>query len=489
MLVRPEGEGAAANYVSPRPLFEKQKEALVKSQGLPNFAYFMEMGTGKTKVIIEEWMRLLSKNEIDAMLVVAPNGVYKNWLGELAKDLDPSVNPTIGVWVSGSTKKQRAELTRLLDDHCRPKILLVNIEALSTVEDAIQLCEHFLNAGRVMFVVDESTTIKSYSAKRTKTVVRLGQLALVRRIATGTPAPRSPLDMYTQFEFLDWNLLGFKSFYAFRARYAVMKDMDFGGRKVKIVVAYRNVDELQKKIHPHSFRVLKEDCLDLPPKVYMPLREVALTIEQQRMYDQLKKFATTELNGKFVTANAVITQIIRLHQILCGYTIDEDGKLVIVPSQRPQALCEVLEEAGGKSLIWANFRFSLSEISKRLKKEFGRESTVEFWGDTSGNDRMSAIDRFQNDDKCRFFVGNPQTGGRGITLTAAKHVVYYSNSYDLELRMQSEDRAHRAGLVHSVDYTDLCVPGTIDEKIIFALRNKIDMAASITGDNWKEWVI
>lgn len=470
--------------------FAKQKEARDKSRGRTNFAYFMEMGTGKTKVVVDEFCELIKDNLVNDLLVVAPKGVYRNWETEIPLDVPPEIMKTMMIarWRSGASKKQLLQLEQLFQ-HEGPRVFLVNVEALSVVNEAVEFCTRFLKARKALMVVDESTTIKSHNAERTGQVINLGGYATVRRILTGTPTPKGPLDLFTQFQFLDLRLLGFGSYYAFRARYAIMETIEHGGRKIKIVVGHRNVDELQEKIQPHSFRVLKEDCLDLPPKVYMPLLEVEMTKEQRRMYDEIKAYATTELDGSHVTATAVITQILRLHQMMCGHVVDEQGKTIVVPSKRLKTLIERLDQAEGKSIIWANYRHSLAEIADTLRKEYGPESVVEYWGDTKDETREYNKHRFQNDRACRFFVSNPQTGGRGITLTAARHVFYYSNSFDLELRQQSEDRAHRAGLEHSVDYTDLCVRGTVDEKIIHALRNKIDVASTITGDTYREWLI
>lgn len=460
-----------------------QREALETAAGRDAFAYLMEMGTGKTKVILDEFGTLLAQKKVDDMLVIAPKGVYANWEREILLDLDAK-SIKVARWISG--KKFPEEFIK----HKKgPRIFLMNIEALQKQDKAYELCAAFLSQRRAYMIVDESTRIKSPDAKRTKNIIRLGGLAKVRRIATGSPATNSPLDLYSQFAFLRDGILGFNSYFAFRARYAVLKDMDHGGRKFKVVVGHKNVDELADRIKPHSFRRTKEECLDLPPKVYMPLREVPLTDEQKRLYNEIKEFATTELDGSHVTATAVITQILRLHQILCGHVTDEQKNVRPVSSNRLSVLGEYLEEASGKSIIWANYQYSLAELAHFLREEYGPSASVEYWGQTSDDARVEAVERFQTDKACRFFIGNPQVGGMGLTLTAANHVVYYSNNYNLEHRIQSEDRAHRAGLVHSVDYTDLCAIGTVDEIIIKALREKINIAATINGDNYREWLI
>jgi SNF2 family DNA or RNA helicase len=396
---------------------------------------------------------------------------------------------TVAAWISSrASARRQAESILRVDDPRRPRVLLMNVEALSTVSRARDLCHEFLGQRPTMMVVDESTRIKSPTAKRTRYALRLGQQARWRRILSGLPTPRSPLDIYSQFEFLDPRILGHRSFYGFRARYAIMRTMQFGGRSVQVVVGYRNTEELQERIAPHSFRRLKEECLDLPPKIF-EIRDVPLTEEQRRMYGEMREFATTSLGESHVTATAVITQIQRLHQITCGHVRDELGVVHDVPTNRVQALVDLLEEHSGKAVIWTGYQHSLRAIASRLRAEYGDEAVVEFWGETSAEERQTANRRFQHDPTCRFMVSNQQTGGTGNNWQAASLVVYYSNTYSLEDRLQSEDRAHRSGLRHAVTYVDLRSPGTVDEKIVKALREKIDLAATITGDNYREWLI
>jgi SNF2 family DNA or RNA helicase len=263
----------------------------------------------------------------------------------------------------------------------------------------------------------------------------------------------------------------------------------FNGRQIPIIVNFKNIEDLQRRIAPHSYRVLKEDCLDLPPKLYA-FRDVDLTATQFGLYEQMKAFATAHLgNNEYVSATIAIAQIARLHQIACGWTRDEVGKLHVIPSNRTKVLLEVLEEAGPKAIIWASYRENLSEIVATLRGRFGDASTVAFWGDTTMTDRQVAIRRFQEDPTCHWFVGNQASGGLGITLTAAKTVVYFSNTFSLVQRVQSEDRAHRAGLRHPVTYIDLRARGTVDERIVQALRAGIDIESHVTGDEFRKWLI
>ena len=471
------------------PLYAHQQTALDLLKDQTAFALLMDMGTGKSRVIIEDWLRQDNMN----LLVIAPKGVYRNWRGELDAYIPEEIKPSILVshWVSGANKKDRISISNILKHwHGHRRVFLINIESLSSVKDAISAANVFVSSGDTMVVVDESTRIRNFDSKRTKTVIALGQKATMKRILSGLIAPRSPIDVYSQFFFLDWRILGFRNFYSFKARYAILKKVDFGGpRPAEIIVGYRNIDELKDKIKPFSYRVLKDECLDLPPKVYTE-RSVELSSEQARAYRDLKNTATHMLeNGEYVTRTMAITMMQSLHQITYGHVKDDNGIVrEIDASPRDDEMLAAIEECVGKVIIWACFRDTIVRICRLLRKEYGDESVVEYWGDTGGDERELAKYRFQNDPECRFFVGNQSTGGIGITLTAANMVIYYANSFDLEHRLQSEDRAHRSGLTHSVTYVDLVTQDTIEEKILMALRKKIDIAATITGEEAREWI-
>jgi SNF2 family DNA or RNA helicase len=336
--------------------------------------------------------------------------------------------------------------------------------------------------------VDESTTIKTPSAKRTKSILALSEIAKYRRILTGSPVTKSPLDLYTQCGFLNEEILGFTSYYAFRSRYAHMVDRNFGGRRVQIVKSYQRLDELSKLLEPYSYRVLKEDCLDLPDKIYIR-REVELTEEQLKLYTTMKQMALASLNGKTLTAPNVLTQLMRLHQITCGHFKSDSGELQEIKNNRIEELMSILDETEGKAIIWANYIYDIERIVEAIKKEYGDDSVVQYYGAIDTDTRQKSIEKFQDPrSPVRFFIGNPQTGGYGITLTAASTVIYYSNGYDLEKRLQSEDRAHRIGQKKSVTYIDLIAEKTVDEKIVKALRKKIDIASQVMGEELKEWI-
>ena len=479
------------NYKFKTKPYEHKLKALEKSWASDTYALFMEMGTGKSKVLVDNIAILYDRGAIKGALIVAPKGVYKNWDAiEFPTHLPDHIECTKVLWEPTATKKKQAELDTLFDDKGDLKILIMNVEAFSTSK-GLDFARSFLNifVGRALIGVDESTTIKNPTAKRTKNILKIGDLAKYRRILTGSPVTKSPLDLFSQCEFLDPYHLGHASYYSFRARYANMVKRNFGGRQVQLVVSYRRLDELADILDKFSYRVLKEDCLDLPEKVFTK-RLVELTPEQDKAYKQMKQMALAMLdNGEVMTTVNVMTQLMRLHQITCGHFKADDGTTTALKNNRMDALLQLLEETDGKVIIWANYREDIKNIVAALKKAYGDASTVEYHGGVDSTLRQEHIAQFQQKNgPTRYFVGNAQTGGYGITLTAANTVIYYSNSYDLEKRLQSEDRAHRIGQTGSVTYVDLIAENTVDDKIVKSLRNKINIANEIMGEDIKDWI-
>jgi len=475
------------NYKFKTKPYKHQLTALEKSWNKETYAYFMEMGTGKTKVLIDNMSMLYDKGKIDGALIVAPKGVVKTWYEhELPTHLPNHIENVSVLWQPNITKKQQEKLETLFEIETALHILVMNVEAFST-DKGMKFASKFLNSHKTLMAIDESTTIKTPTAKRTKNIINLGKHAKYRRIMTGSPITKNPLDLYTQCEFLDPYLLNHSSYYSFRNRYAEMKTMHVRGRSIQVVHAFQNLAELSDKVKSFSYRVLKEDCLDLPPKNFIK-RHVTLTPDQKKVYQQMKKEAIATLNGKVTSTMTVLTQLMRLHQITCGHFTADDGSTQSVESNRLNELMSVLEETEGKAIIWANYQLSVSEIIQRIIKEYGEDSYVHYYGLTSQEDRQDFIRKFQNDPKCRFLIGTPQTGGYGITLTQANTVIYYSNGYDLEKRLQSEDRAHRIGQNKTVTYVDIITEDTVDEKIVKALRNKINIASEVLGEELKAWI-
>ena len=471
--------------------YKHQNTALDLAGQRPSFGFFMEMGTGKSKVLIDNMGMLYAAGLIHFALIIAPKGVYRNWVAkEIPEHMSGDVPHRVIRWVSGANKKQQEEMRSVKDKFDGLTIFVMNVEAFSTVKGK-QAGEWLGRAfgANGLIAIDEATTIKNHTAKRTKNLCKISQGFKFKRLLTGSPITKSPLDIYAQADFLKHGILGYDSFYAFQHRYAVMIKQKMGAKSFNQIVGYRNIEELTKKIDGFSYRVLKKECLDLPEKVYS-VRYVEMTKEQKAMYESIRKYALVMLeDGEMTTAPAVITQLLRLQQILSGHLKTDDGEMVTFPSLRPNAITDILEEHDGKALIWSRFRHDIQTITDALNKEFGEGSAAAYYGDTSDNLRQSIIDRFQDpSSNLRFFVGNPATAGYGLTLTEANLVVYYANDFNLETRMQSEDRAHRIGQRSNVTYIDLITEGTIDEKIVRSLQAKIELGAKVLGEEVKQWL-
>jgi len=479
------------NYQYETTPYDHQRVALEESWSAEYYALFMEMGTGKTKVAIDTMAILYEAGKLKAALIIAPKGVYDNWVrGEIPIHLPKRIPRKICRWIPSKTKRFEEELTGFIVDR-EPflKIFVMNVEAFSSTRGSNAATAFLYQNPDNMVIVDESTTIKNRKAARTKNIMSLQKRSKYRRILTGSPITKSPMDLFSQCGFLAEKSLGFNSYYAFQARYANIQQRTMGHRSFQQITGYRRLDELSEKLDRFSNRVLKVDCLDLPPKVYIQ-RDVALTPEQAKLYGQMQKLALAQLeNGELATTASVLTQIMRLQQICCGHLMPDDGEIQLIKNNRLKELLDVAEELQGKAIIWATYTHDIQQIAATLRERFGPDSVATYYGDTPQDERQEIVNDFQDPESpLRFFVGQPRTGGYGITLTAATTVIYYSNSYDLEIRLQSEDRAHRIGQTNKVTYIDLVSPGTIDVKILQALRNKIDIAGQVLGEDTKGWL-
>ena len=476
------------NYKFKTKPYAHQLDALEASWDKENFAYFMEMGTGKSKVLLDNAAILYDKGYINGLLLIAPKGVYKNWYdSEIPTHLPDHIEKKVVLWkTSDKSKKQMSLLNTLFETGTDLHILIMNVESFSK-GDGLKFAQKFLSCHKAMIAIDESTTIKTPTSNRTKSILQLRQDARYRRILTGSPVTKSPLDLFSQCQFLDPWLLNHQSYYTFKARYAVTRQIEVQGRRVEIVVGYRNLAELSDKIKPFSKRILKEDCLDLPPKSFIK-HTVELTKEQKKVYEQMKKEAIAFLDGKMQSTATVMTQLMRLHQITCGHFTADDGTIKDLPCSRLTELMSILENVEGKTIIWSHYTHDVKRIITKIKEIYGDESVVDYFGETDQENRSKNIKKFQTDDKCRFFVGTTHTGGYGITLTAGSTMIYFSNGYDLEKRQQSEARIDRIGQTKKMTYIDIMSQDTIDEHIVKALRNKVNIANTIMGEGYKEWI-
>jgi SNF2 family DNA or RNA helicase len=474
--------------------FSHQKVTFLKTADWPAYGLFWEQGTGKTKAIIDTAAFLYEQGEIDTIVVVAPNGVHRNWItDEIPVHMPKRHAPTTRMmfWESKRTKTiaHRRQLADVVN-HDGLRVLTMNYEALLTEAGLKALGQMFTNHD-VLLVFDESHYLKTPGAKRTKRAVALAKKAKYRRILTGTPIANSPFDAYSQLRCLDadyWKQHGFGVFSTFKAHFGIFRKGYNGstGREFDQCVGFRRLDQLKGMIDPVTSRVTKDVVLDLPPKLYQR-RFFELTPEQKRVYSEIKNQAIALLDsGDTVTAALVLTRILRLQQITCGFVPTDEGTPAFETfggnNPRLDLLEEICDGLGHSAIIWGRFRRDIDLIMERLG-----DRAVRYDGAVSDDDRQKAKERFQAGD-VQFFVGNPAAAATGLTLHRARTVIYASNSFKLTDRLQSEDRAHRIGQDNQVVYIDLIAPGTVDEHIVRALRTKKDIASELTGDELKEWI-
>lgn len=470
--------------------YNHQQTALDLAGQRQSFGFFMEMGTGKSKVLIDNMGMLYKAGQINFALVIAPKGVYRNWVTkEIPEHMPDFITRRVIRWVSGPNKKQQEEMRQVRHAFDGLTIFVMNVEAFSTSKGQSAgdwLSKKFGQSG--LIAIDESTTIKNPKAKRTKALLKIAHQFKYKRLLTGSPVTKSPMDLYSQCEFLGPRTLGFDSFYAYQGRYAVINRRQFGQHQFNQIVGYRHLEELSEKVDKFSYRVLKKDCLDLPEKSYT-VRYVSMTPEQVKMYNELRDEALTLLeNGELVTVQNVMTQMLRLQQVLSGHLMTDDGDLIELETKRLDAVLEILEETSGKVILWSRFRNDIQRLEKLLGEKYPLQ-VASYYGDTPDDERQEIVTKFQDpESELRFFIGNPATAGYGLTLTEANTVIYYANDFNLETRIQSEDRCHRIGQKNPVTYIDLITEKTIDEKIVQALRNKIDIGAKVLGEEAREWL-
>lgn len=428
----------------------------------------MEQGTGKTHVTLATLVHLFKNDQIGGMLVLAPNGVHLNWAkNEIPLHVPDTVREqmSVMVWKSNMGIRDRAIFDWTVRSDKPLITVLANIEAVRT-EGFIKAIQPLFTR-KLLMVVDEATIIKNPKAIQTKRTLALARHANFTRILTGTPITQGPLDLWAQCRFLSETALPYPSYTAFKAEFAIEKEMILGPRHFRKIIGYRNLDRLSDLIKPFTYRVMKKDCLDLPPKIYQK-RYVELTDEQRRVYKEIAKECMSIVNDQMVTTTTVLTAMLRLHQVALGYVTDDNRVMQPIPSNRIRGLLELYEELQGKAVVFCRFKEDCRQVSEALGA-VGRIPAI-YNGDVEDDARHNHVTAFQEGDVTDLIC--TRAASRGLTLHAASNVIYYSQGFSLEDRLQSEDRAHRIGQQKSVLYTDLIAEGTIDEKIIEILLNK-----------------
>ena len=468
-----------------------QRDALQHAWGKNAFAFYMDMGTGKTKTSLDLMSAYYLDGRVDRVLIVTKYSTRRNWKQEI--ELHCGVQTDVMIL---DTTKSKAFDEWNTNDDAACKFLIVGTESLAA-GNAIHLAEKFvLVSTRVGMIVDEAHMIKTHNAVRSQNCVKLGKSAAYKIAMTGTPIANGPMDVFMQFEYLDPNIIGIGDFYSFRNRYAIM-----GGFDDRQVIGYQNMEELIEMLAPFVFQVRKSEVLtELPPKIYQT-REVTLNDEQKRLYKDIAKRDKTVSGDRGLTVNTVLERMLRLQEIAGGIITFERNPDIHntskfdkerVPGRNPKVeeLLAIADENEVSTIIWCRFIEEIHMVSEALRERYGNDQVVQIYGAIDEETRWANVSDLFQSKKARFIVGNAATGGVGLNMTAAELVVYFSNSFSFTDREQSEDRAHRIGQTKSVTYIDLIAEGTVDAAVVEALRGKKNVSefvrSSIDARNEKQ---
>lgn len=468
---------------APQP-WDHQRKCAFETWHNKFYAIFWEMGCGKTRPLIDTTSALFVGNECDGALIVSDKGCYRGWeVDHLPKHLDHGIPKRIAVHSSTNSRQEQEKVNEILiaKDNCLD-FLIINIEALRT-DKGSNIAMTFLKNHYAIMIVDEASSIKNRKAIQTKRVMELGKFAEYRRIATGTPITQSPLDLFSMFEFLSPGALGFKSFTEFKTVYAMTRFMDTPRGKWEQILGYRNLEDLTKRIAPFSSRKKKEECIDLPEKVYKKVY-VEWTEEQEAAYRAMKDTAVNLFEQGQVTATSALTMLIRLHTINCGHVKMDDGHIRWFPNKRVEALISIVNQCQGKVVVWGHYQADIELIRKGLSED--KIGFSEYHGQVNDEWRARYLEDFRMNANTKVFLATPAAGGKGLNdLVVADTAIYYSTHYNLERRLQSEDRLHRPGQKNRVTIIDMVTPKTVDEKILDALIMKKDLAHQVL-DSFRE---
>jgi SNF2 family DNA or RNA helicase len=459
------------------PPFAHQQHAYDRYKDEPYGALLCEMGTGKTKISLD----IMLNSSEEGALILAPNGLHLNWFHqEVPTHAHPSKTPLMYCWKGKPTsKKAQLALKAFLAAEHPFKMFLMNVEAIRTAT-GFKPAEAFLKSLKSSHIlIDESTCIKNPTAKQTRLAMKLAKLATRKWVLNGTPITQGPLDLFSQCKFLDPKSIPYSSYTAFKATFAMEERVTFQNRTYNKIIGYKNIERLTEEIKPFSLKLDKADCLDLPTKTFVN-RLVELTPAQRNVYKTMKDLCIAQMDdGTIVTAQEAITRLLRLHQILTGFLIDEFDVVHDIPNNRMAALLSIAEQSK-PLVIFCAYRHNVTAIKRELSKVYGEDSVVTYDGGTTKKDRVLAVERFQSGD-ASFFVGT-SAAAKGITLHKAHTMVYYSLNYDSGTRMQSQDRIHRIGQTQPCTYIDLITPDTIDQQIQQALQMKKDISTMVLDD-------
>lgn len=489
------GDGFPSWYRFKREPRKHQQQALDRGYGAKAFALFMDMQTGKSKTAIDMVAAHRMEGHITGVLVLTKLALRYNWKGHFEADCP------IPYSICLPTTDREREFDAWLKQPHDFKVMVVGWESLSAGRMS-ELCRRFMAYPGRAIIGDETTFITGHKSIRTDVTIELGRMAEYRYALTGTPALEGPMNLYTQFEYLDPNVIGIGDFYAFRNRYAIMggymREVGRSGKKIPTqIVGYQNLDELMELIAPYVFQITKKEAYDLPPKRYQT-RTVQLLKAQREVYDRIKKEGVLTLKGgeDHVLKN-VLEVMLRLHQVAGGYGVtpreerywgrDQNGQPVekirmhydpyplVPPAHNPKIIetLDVVREAKHKQgIIWVTYRHEIDDIVKLLKGDY---RVGQLHGGVKERDRQPVVDAFKAGD-IQWMVANPATGGMGYTMMASEVNVFYNNTFKAIDRAQAEDRAWGDGQTKSGMWIDIAAERTVDLTILKALAVKQDLS-------------
>lgn len=455
--------------------YEHQQEALDKMDGQANYAILAGVGTGKSKIMIDDASRLYRQGAIDTLVILSPIGVHRDaWVGDdetpglVAQHLPDDIPREVAYTVTGKPSYGLAKLEPMGGAR-ELKVASVHYEALSSGGCAVTVANIIKRAKGCMIVADESQKLRSPGSKRTKVAWRYGQLAQFRRITTGTPLSQGWQDLYAQYKFLDWSIIGCRTFTEFKAQYCLETRYD---RFTKIT-GYRNVPLLERLIAPVTYQIAKNACLDLPAQHWQE-RSVLLTSEQMAAYKSMEKDLMLELSsGVVLDVENAVTRILRLEQIVAGHLPDGSGGWTPLNNNRVDAAVDICQQTDGKVLIWCRFIPDRVQLAEAFKKEGIGFAVYE------GKERSEALAKWRRESECQVLIANPVSGGTGLTLNEAATVIHYTLSFNFEDLEQSEGRNHRIGQTQKVTYITLRAKGTTNDHVIRTLRGKRNIADAL----------
>ncbi|MBW2636064.1 MAG: DEAD/DEAH box helicase [Deltaproteobacteria bacterium] len=483
-----------------KPPFRHQIEEFDRHWMDPWRAIHWEQGTGKTYLAL--WMaeELFKAGKIDCLFVLAPNGLHTNWVLYEIPELMSIKHQAFAYQSKRAKTKKHSDAVDAIY-HCKKglPILTMAYDAIKTPIGK-KTAQKFLKTRRCFYVIDESNRIKTPGAAVTKTVVASGRHAEIKRTLCGTPITNTPFDIYTQLRFLyedywretPYGLSAFEDFKTFFGIWQMQTIRAPGGklREFKKCVSYQNIHILSQLVAQVSSRVLKEDVLkDLPPKLYS-YKGFEMSPKQKELYNQLEtEFMADVGDGEILFTPLAITRMLRLQQVTCGYLpTGEESECVPIDKKNPrmQLLLEITQDLPHKAIIWARFLKDIDIICEALG-----DKAVRWDGSIPDDEREENKRRFKQCpiDEVQFIVATPESMGEGHTLNEAKTAIYYSNSYKLKERLQSEDRFHRVGQTSAVHIIDLIADNTQDIDIIEALRGKFDSASQVVDGRFRNWLL